>query len=173
MTTSPITPVASGSRLFCTAAPDLPAGAILKPGDFRQRMMDKIVLRLEEGEVIAPDPAETGVTMMELAWEVVRLREFPDRPSRLDCLYLWEREAKARDFHSRRPWPTGLYEVEVIECHRVFVADMNLISYFEEPETVASLMNRARRYWAAEPETGSESREALLEGAARVVRDCS
>jgi hypothetical protein len=106
--------------------------------------------------------------MLELAWEVVRLHEFPNRPSRLDCLFLWKKEEVARDFHSRRPWPTGLYEVEVVECSRVFVANMGLISYFEDSETIASMFERARRYWRTE--SMDEDGEILMEGIVRVVR---
>ena len=107
---------------------------------------------------------------MELAWETVRLREFPDRPSRLDSLFLWETEERARAFFSRRTWPTGLYEVEVLDCRRVFVANMDLISHFAEPETIATLMDRSRRYWTEEPEATFTGREVLLEDTARVLR---
>ena len=60
----------------------------------------------------------------ELVREVVRLREFPERPSRLDGIFLWQTESKARDWPSFRTWPSALYEVEVIEQRASFFADI-------------------------------------------------
>jgi hypothetical protein len=45
---------------------------------------------------------------------------------------------------------------------------MDLVSYFEEGETITSMMNHARRYWAAAEQRGVA--EVLLEGSARIVR---
>ena len=98
-----------------------------------------------------------------MAWENVRLLDFPHRPSRLGCLLFWADEACGRDFYFRRPWPVGLYEVEVIECTRVFVADMNLISYFDKSETIATMWERAKRYWETEVENGEVLSWVLLE----------
>ena len=157
-----------GSRLFCTAAPSLDVGVSLKPGDFQQRLMAVQVLAVEVKpiRILVPNPAMTGHALQELAWETVRANEFPDRPSRLSCLFFWRTEGQARDFHSRRPWPTGLYEAEVTRCDSVFVADMNRISYFEKAETVESMFKRARRYWSNVCTEG----EVLLRGDACVTR---
>lgn len=150
--------------MFCTAAPNLALGTLLLPGEFGRRQAER-VLYTKAGV----DPAWAGVALMEMTWEVVRLREFPERPSRLSCLFLWENEAQARDFYSRRPWPAGLYEVQVEQCARVLVADMDLISYFDNGETTASLMDRARRYWKGRINVDVDGAwEVLLEGTARV-----
>ena len=151
-----------GSRLYCAAAPNLRTGDALT-ADFGQRMLNWVVYTQNGIEAAGAIP-----TLLEMTWEAVRLREFPHCPSRLRCLFLWDEEIRARDFASRRPHPTGLYEVEVFECSRSLRADMELISYLETPETVASLMRRARRYWSAER---SQTPEILLEGAARIVRE--
>lgn len=164
------TEIRIGSHLFCTAAMELIPGTLLKPGNFRQRLLDRIVIQVQAHprRVTVPDPARTGSSLLELAWETVRLREFPHRPSRLDCLFLWRKEETARDFHSRRPWPTELYEVEIVQCARVFAANMGLISYFEDSETMASMFERARRYWRTE--STDEDGEVLMEGTAQIVR---
>ena len=39
---------------------------------------------------------------------------------------------------------TGLYEVEVVECQRACLADVNLISYTKHGDTIGSVMERAR-----------------------------
>ena len=109
-------------------------------------------------------------------WELVRAREFPSRPCRFDVLFLWQGEAHARAWHhhqdilgpetgSRR----GLYEVEVERISRIWAADMDLISYIGEGETVGELMQRARRYWGS-TSTKSDP-EILLDGEVRVSRD--
>ena len=64
---------------------------------------------------------------------------------------------------------TGLYEVEVVECQRVFAANMNFISYLNDGETVATLMERARRYWRGEG--ADRNPEILLEGTVEVRRN--
>jgi hypothetical protein len=61
-----------------------------------------------------------------------------------------------------------LYEVEIVQCARVFTADMGLISYFEDSETMASMFERAWRYWRTE--STDEDGEVLMEGTARIVR---
>src|SRR5689334_8717958 len=98
--TSQRSEIRPGSRLFCTAAPDLAPRTPRTPGEFGGGLLDRVVLQTEDGQITAPEPGWTGVVMLELAWETVRLREYPDRPGRLDCLFLWETEPKARDFSS-------------------------------------------------------------------------
>ena len=159
--------ISLGSHLFWSGAAGLPTGTTLKSGNLQREMLNKVAIQVQTAShlVTIPDPASTGALMLELAWETVRLREFPHRPSRLDCVFFWPKEESAQRFHSRRSESTGLYEVEVVECSRVFVANMNLISYFEKSETVASMFERARHYWS----TGREDGEVLLEGSARIV----
>ena len=123
MTTS--TNIAVGSHLFCTAAPGLSIGTLLIP-EFGQRMLDWVVFTQDGIEATGAIPS-----LLELTWEIVRLNEFPERPSRLQCLFLWQQESRARDFASRRPHPVELYEVEIAACSRLLIADMELISYFE------------------------------------------
>ena len=114
-----------------------------------------------------PDAASMGSVLLEVAWETVRLREFPYRPSRFDCLYLWTDESIARRFNSKRA-DAELYEVEIVDCSRVFAANMDLISYFEESETLGSMFERARKYWRTERK--DEHREILLEGSIRIAQ---
>ena len=125
------------------------------------------------------------MALREVVWEMVRLREFPDRPSRLDSLFLWSDEEEARAWHYRKhilPPPdspqtdrpttagiAGLYEVEVVACRRACIANMSLISYLNDGETVDSLMKRARRYWRGN--IPAAQGEVLLEGSVMVRRN--
>lgn len=119
-----------GSRLFLTAAPNLQIGTRLPSGHWREKVYSQLIEKV--------DPYDS----MEFIWEIVRLREFPHLPSRIDSRFLWDNEDAARWWHHRRhimnfmdsprgyeqrhgdPNLTGLYEVEVVECSRVFAANI-------------------------------------------------
>ena len=166
-----------GTRLFLTAAPDLEVGARLTSGHWREQVVNWTVARSEaDGQFVLERLGHQA--LLEVVWEMVRLREFPDQPSRLDSLFLWSNEEEVRAWHYRQhilPPPdsphadrpttagiAGLYEVEVVACRRSCIANMNLISYLNDSETVDSLMKRARRYW--EGNVAAAQGEVLLEG---------
>ena len=65
---------------------------------------------------------------------------------------------------------TGLYEVEVVECQRACFADVNLISYTKHGDTIAAVMERARRYWRGDGVNARHS-EVLLEGSVEIRRN--
>lgn len=159
--------IGPGTHLFWSATSGLRSEAVVSPGDFETHLMRQVLIEVETDSfaVTVPDAAETGRVMLELAWETVRLREFPHRPSRFDCLFLWPELNAARRFDSHRE-ACELYDVEIVECSRAFAADMNLISYFEASETLASMFERARRYWQTERK--DEHGEILLEGTIRI-----
>ena len=173
-----------GTRLFLTAAPDLAVGARLTSGHWRKQVVNWPVARSEaDGRFVLERLGHQA--LLEVVWEMVRLREFPDRPSRLDSLFLWSNEEEARAWHYRQhilpppdsPQPgrlkttgvAGLYEVEVVACRRACIANMNLISYLNDDETVDSLMKRARRYW--EGNVAAAQGEVLLEGSVVLRRN--
>ncbi|MBC7807798.1 MAG: DUF2441 domain-containing protein [Akkermansiaceae bacterium] len=188
-----------GTRLFCAADAVLPVGSELSGGGFGRRELARSVLQQQvfRGEELralfdlgplavlddldlnrprslsAVKPTVTVRVLGELVWEVVRLREFPNRPSRLDCLFLWERELDARDWFSRRTWPSSLYEVEVTKIpNRVFVADLGLVQFSSPDGNVLGLMQRARHYWSQDGNT-SRNPEVLLEGTVVIRRECA
>ena len=119
-------------------------------------------------KVLCLDGIHGPGVLSELVWEVVRLREFPDRPSRLDCMFFWQTESEARNWLSFRTWPSALYEVEVIEHRASFLTDINRMEYSSEVVTVSGMMDQARRYWAGT--AGAKMTEVLLEGRVRVVK---
>ncbi len=189
----PADDVVPGSRLFCAGEPGLAPGTVLPPGQFGRRQLAKPILTLQEtqgeglreGFDLGPladqvldlskprrlsvvHPRQAVGVLGELIWETVRLREFPNRPSRLDCSFFWKDERAARDWLARRTWPSCLYEVEVIECRCVFIADLNKVQFTSGDGTVAAMMDQARRYWS-EPGETSANPEVLLEGVVHVV----
>src|SRR5687768_5920872 len=90
-----------GSRLYLTAAPHLPRGTELSPGHWLPHLERMVLARRNPSDGL-DWAAELLHPLLELACESVRLREFPHRPSRLDCLYLWADEAVARSWHYRK-----------------------------------------------------------------------
>ena len=161
-----------GTLLFWSAKSGLSSGTLVKPGNFQDRLMRQTLIEVQTSPltVTIPDAASTGRILLEVVWETVRLREFPDRPSRFDCLFLWTDERVARRFNSKRA-DVELYEVEIVDCSRVFAANMALISYFEESETLGSMFERAREYWRTERK--DEHGEILLEGSIRITQAIS
>ena len=173
-----------GTRLFLTAAPDLEGGARLTSGHWREQVVNWTVARSATDGQFVLEPLGHQA-LLEVIWEMVRLREFPDHPSRLASLFLWSNEEKARAWHYRQhilPPPdspqtdrpmtagiAGLYEVEVVACRRACIANMGLISYLNDGETVDSLMKRARRYWRGN--IAAAQGEVLLEGSVAVRRN--
>ena len=144
-----------GSHLYLTAAPGIEIGTRLNGGHFRDTV--------EQG--VVTDHSST----LEIAWELVRMREFPSRPCRFDALFLWPDEVRARGWHYRQGFfdsetssQRGLYQVEVERICRIWAADMNLISYIRDGETVGLLLQRARQYWKSVPSKSHP--EILLHG---------
>ena len=151
-----------GSHLYLTAAPGIEIGTRLNGGHFRDTV--------EQGVVTDHS------SILEIAWELVRVREFPSRPCRFDALFLWPDEVRARAWHYRQgifdsetSSQRGLYQVEVERICQIWAADMNLISYIRDGEAVGALMQRARQYWKSAP--SERTPEILLHGQVRVRKN--
>ena len=182
-----------GSHLFQVGQPDIPEGSVLSDPAYGSRHLNRPILTrrrmqgddlkvaynlgpLAEHTFDLSVPREVNCFVQvqatslfsDLVWEVVRLREFPDRPSRLDCMFFWQTESDARNWLALRTWPSALYEVEVIEHRASFLADMHGLEFSSEVRTVSAIMDQARTYWAGT--AGSSSTEVLLKGRVRVIR---
>ena len=182
-----------GSRLFHVGAPGIPEGSVLSDPYFGSKQLNRPVLSRQRKrgddlkayfnlgplaeqtfdlsvprKVLCLDGIHGSGVLSELVWEVVRLREFADRPSRLDCIFLWQTESVARDWLAIRTWPSALYEVEVIEHRASFLTDLNRTELSSEVVTVSGMMDQARTYWTGT--AGWDGSEVLLEGRVRVVK---
>ena len=182
-----------GTHLFHVGAPGIPAGSVLSDPYFGSKQLNRPVLSRQRRQgddlkayfnlgplaeqtfdlsvsrkVLCLDRIHGPGVLSELVWEVVRLGEFPDRPSRLDCIFLWQTESVARDWLAIRTWPSTLYEVEVIEHRASFLTDPNRTELSSEVVTVAGMMDQARTYWTGT--AGWDGSEVLLEGRVRVVK---
>ena len=182
-----------GSHLFHVGDLKIPEGSELPNSTFGSRLLNRpVVEKLQKfgkdleasfdmgpladhtfdlsqpREVGCLDPIRAMDVLGELVWEIVRLREFPERPSRLEGMFLWQTESKARDWLSSRTWPSALYEVEVIEHRASFLADINRVQFSSHDGSVSGMMDQARGYWAESAR--SREREVLLEGQVRVIK---
>ena len=182
-----------GTHLFHVGAPGIPAGSVLSEPSLGSRELNRPVLsrQRKQGDdlkayfnlgpmaeqtfdlsvprkVLCLDRIHGPGVVSELVWEVVRLREFPDRPSRLNCMFFWQTESEARNWLSFRTWPSALYEVEVIEHRASLLTDMNRMELSSEVVAALGMMDQARTYWTGT--AGSHSSEVLLEGRVRVVK---
>jgi hypothetical protein len=106
--------------------------------------------------------------MVEIFWEYVRWREYPDKPSRFQSVFAWDDLERAIEF-AKQAGSGVVFEIE--NDGRYFVADMNLLRLDFDPD---KQMNRARLYWEGRPgETDTlytPQWEYLVVPPARVVR---
>ncbi|MGW6619598.1 hypothetical protein ACWF99_00115 [Nocardia sp. NPDC055002] len=112
-------------------------------------------------------------TSLELLWELLRLNEYPQAPSRLQSVFGWERLEDARQFAEAGQQGT-IWEIEAEQPG--FRADMSLLKSL--PRT-GDALQLARIYWAQldaydrsqlPPEFGPPVWEHLLTPPVRVVR---
>lgn len=190
--------ITAGSHLFCVAAPNLEIGTILSKGEFGRRHLDRPILKKETkcGEAfkshydLGPlasaifdleqpricdslDPIRAKAVLGELVWEIVRLREFAHRPSRLESMFFWSSEADAQHWYTSRTWPSSIYKVEVVESRRFFAAEIDKVQFSAGDGTLSAMMHQAHLYWSGPEEDSSKKHEILLEGAVRVIASIS
>ncbi len=157
------------TRLYWSGPPGLAELQVVTPGGYWGRVLEAPLLAAPEQpgqECVALPTAEVPATILEMALEWVRVAEFPDRPSRAQCLFTWESEEVARAYHRTRR-QASLYEVLPVGGARLFRADYTLGNTFREHDTLEKLAERARRYWRGEPEGQVE---VLVEGPLVIAR---
>ena len=101
--------------------------------------------------VKASEPPEAPSVYIELIYETVRKSEFPERPSRWDCIYLFDDVGPADRFLKEILQGNGVILVCTIESGEPFTADMNLL---QAPDVQkrdvgkAKMVEAARAYWS-------------------------
>lgn len=131
-----------------TIAPDFFASRILAPTDPTAN---------------CPEATPMERTPMEWVLEAVRQMRFPDRPSRLNSAFAFERS---------HGWE-GIGEMHVYPVQplgRVFVADMDLLSHRPWEMAPDEAIALAITYWTADKIPVIA--EVLMEGGARVTGPC-
>jgi hypothetical protein len=111
--------------------------------------------------------------LMEVIFESVRLRYFPERPSRFDCNFLCPNLESFRNFLSKmkpfRPFDLP-YEVEIIDLNaKRFETDWSLISPAQPNTTIETVEQDALRYWS--PQNVKDNvKEVLVESDIKIIR---
>jgi len=93
----------------------------------------------------------------ELVYEVVRLRQFSDKPSRLEALFVCSSERDLRDFQQSTGRDNELvYEVALVDPTLPnHTGDLDFVNTLEY-DTVSDLEERALRYWEGQVLTKPE-----------------
>ena len=85
---------------------------------------------------------------LEIYFEYVRFREFPDLPSRFQSVFAWAELADALAFSNIHP----IYEIKKEEKGKVLIADMNLL---KTDFNSKRQKEKAMKYWNGEPADSS------------------
>jgi hypothetical protein len=104
----------------------------------------------------------------EKIFEDVRQQDFPDAPSRLNCVFLYSSIEIARFYWAKDYlYQAYLYEVE-IKKGTPFMAEMDLLNCDGRRYTL--LQKNAKKYWNQIYHPNSHTLECLLDGKAAVKK---
>lgn len=142
---------------------NLEVGSIIKPGNF--------------GRVINKYPASglNTLAFREMAFEIARLQNFPERPSRLSSLFMFSSARSAMTHIMKFGVAALLYEVEIIDPSlALFHGDMALIDNAQFPHehtpAIPFMIQRGQEYWVGRTAI-DESSEFLTASSVRVIRE--
>jgi hypothetical protein len=105
----------------------------------------------------------------ELAFERIRIEEFPDRPSRFKSVFLCPSIESVREFKKERPSFDIIYEIMPLDASaNSFEADWSLI---KNPvnKNIMQVEEEARNYWSGLI-TSDDKKETVIESDIKIVR---
>ena len=143
--------------------------ASMGPETLRLLLLTEALIDLKIG---SPSSDLLAAAYLEVVYEEIRAAEFPQRPSRLDCVFLLDAEEGAEQFRRASRNGRGAILICDVEAGEPFRADMNQI----RPPDVHSpdvgrdrMLEAARAYWGGE--LASDARpEVLISGRVVVLR---
>jgi hypothetical protein len=117
----------------------LEAGSIVKLGNWGRMIKS-----------YTPQAGNAWILIREMAYEEIRVKEFPDKPSRFDAIFLCSSLPAITDFvRSNNRQFDLVYEVELVDpeqpSHEGCLNNPIVLS----EDKYASLLEKARCYWAA------------------------
>jgi uncharacterized protein DUF2441 len=122
---------------YCYSLP-LDVGSVIRPGNWGR------ILR-----TYTPQSSPNAwILTRELVWEVVRLRSFPDRPSRFEAIFLCLSEKDLNEFSAAAGRRLDLaYEVELVDPSAgSHTGDLTLTN-IQNTDSPAVFEQRATQYW--------------------------
>ena len=131
-----------------------------------------IILPGNWGRMISLYRSDDGLLLYlrEKILEEIRIREFPNLPSRMTSAFLCltiEDAIKFRDSNNRSF--DILYKVEVIDDKPVFKTDWTFLNWPMTPFLLKDLENMAYKYWQA---TDIQNPEILTESRIKIIQRC-
>ena len=98
----------------------------------------------------------------EEIFEAIRARHYPDLPSRLNCVFLYEKLTEARESHAKKTAYKGyVYEVAILEGQPL-IAEMDLLNC--DGLSYQKITACAHKYWSKTKHLESTTLEVLLNG---------
>jgi hypothetical protein len=122
---------------YCCSVP-VEVGSVVRPGNWGR------IMRL-----YTPQSAPNAwILVRELAYELVRVRSFPQKPSRFDSLFVCTSEADLRDFRIGAGRLIDLcYEVELVDPAAPSHFGDRTLPNLQNTDDLQVFMNRAALYW--------------------------
>lgn len=135
-------------------------------GFFNENTLVRTDIVLNRSDIILN---EYTLLIRELVYEEIRLKYFPDLPSRQHCIWLCKRENLEIWLNELRGNPLEICKVKVTgnihECYEGALDNTN-INYM-------LLCEKAKKYWKGECIGNPEAKEYLLEGKVEVIEKIS
>jgi len=145
-------------KYYWLASYILSPGSIIEPGNWG-RIINKYPIYSEAAKTIG---------LREFIFEVERLKNFSDRPSRLESLFLFENEELAKKFQKTRSFDL-IYEVEIIdETKNYFEGEMMLTNFPQNNIEISQLVMMANQYW--EGNTNFTEKEILTLSSIKIIK---
>lgn len=143
-----------------------------RASDFIYSKINKKFAKLKKDELydLAHILDDYDFTLRELALEFVREKEFPDKPSRLHCLYLSNNKdtslSNLNDFVKSKKGKQ--FQVVAIKLNgTIFKAGEVTIA--RQGESMSTYIEDARAYWSQNNIGDNKIKEILFEGTAEIV----
>jgi hypothetical protein len=141
-------------------------GDLIQPGQFG-RSIENV-----NCEIFHRNETRSALTFFyECLLEKSRLERFPDKPSRLECVFLWTSLHDAIWFRDTLKRGKPIYEVApVASGNPTHFADIDRTSLLKDPDMKGArlAMARADEYWSHQPDTNARI-EVLMPHPVRVA----
>jgi hypothetical protein len=130
-------------------------GATLTQGIYGERIIDQHTV-----------DTKYELYIKEKIFEDARTLHFPEKPSRLNCVFLYSNLDIAKFYWAyKHLYQAYIYEVEIV-YGEPFLAEMDLLNCNKMRYT--QMQSNAKKYWSQTYHPGSVTLECLLDGGAKV-----
>jgi hypothetical protein len=143
-------------------------GSIVKPGNFGRFIRKRYESVAINGRVFV-----LGILCREMLWELIRVQQYSQLPSRLDCVFVLPAWTHVKAY-GRNNNPDGrqiLHEVILenpgAQIHVGWISHCTVQS--GEP-FLDQMEPKAHAYWSGEPGDPSQGKELLVAGPVRIIR---